>query len=368
MKKLLFLIVMMAFIIGLSAFASDTRVTTMGNVNNTVKDEANIWLYPHTITSYPKLFTAEYSSGSDFSMIGVHRQMKDDDDAPVCGFYFYENSPILFGATNQPTMGGSTLPNRRISAFYGTQLGGRPFGVALNYTQASQESEASGDATKRSNFKLDGTVSSIFNENLEVATSLSIWNFDDVDAAGADVVATSGNLLYKLYGRYWLNPNDKFQRVLHGAVSLMTQTIGTTEESDMSVDLGFGCNYQSSEDVLVVSDFGIMYLSEKTTIPTGTTTNTNIVLPYFRAGIDAKLFKWMDFRAGVESFWNSQKIENSAKYSYVNTNTYLGAGFHWGNLEIDAQLQPSFLTNGPYFVSGSSDDLATRVSVNYWFE
>lgn len=370
-----------AFLAGSIAMASDTRVTTMGEVNNIVKDEANIWLYPHTLIDYPKLFNAEYSSGADFSSVGIHLPLSEGTSPKVLGFYFYENAPTLFGVDpntgivlfNQPThhLNGSILPNHRLSAFYVQNIGGGPIGFNLDYTKASQESDVDGDATEVSNYSIDFLASGRVTEKIEIATGLSFWSYKDIDAAGDDTTnTTSGNLLYQLYGRYWLAARGKIVPVFHGGMAQLTQTINAAEYSDLMIELGLGLNYESREDVLIVTDFGFMYISEKTTIDTASATNSNFVLPYFRAGIDAKVFKWMDFRVGVSSFWNSEKYEGVANYSYVNTNTYLGAGFHWGDLIIDAQIQPEFLTNGPYFISGenTAGGIASRISATYWFD
>ena len=49
-------------ILSLSSFATDTRVLTMGDNNNILMDDANIWLYPSRIYNYPDIATAEFSN------------------------------------------------------------------------------------------------------------------------------------------------------------------------------------------------------------------------------------------------------------------------------------------------------------------
>jgi len=370
LKKILFLTVILAFILSIAAFASDTRVMTMGNINGIVIDEANIWMYPHTINNYPKLFAAEYMSGSDFASVGVHMPWKDEDDAPVLGLYFYRNVSFDFGAANRPLTENATFaPNERLTLFYGTHMGDRPFGLAINYVQASQKSETSD--LERSNFALNFIVSKEMSDNFEVGGDISFWSFTDKDGAGDDLSETSGNMAFDVFGRYWMDKKGKFQKVVHAGFGLYNSKLddgggaGELKYTEFSIDLGLGCNYQSTENILVVSDLGIMFLSDKIE----DNTDTYFMLPYFKAGLDANIFKWLDMRAGVKSFWNMNKIEGDVKYNYVSTSTYLGGGLHWGNLEIDAQISPSFLSSGPYFISGnSSGDLASRFSLNYWFE
>ena len=350
------------------AFASDTRVLTMGDANSFVIDEANIFLYPHMLQKYAKLVNAEYRSGSDFASIGGNFPLSDGADPKVIGVYFYENSPIYFGlgSTNQPQIGGMVLPNQRISILYGQNFGGTPYGVGLNYISASEK----GDTTslERSNFELDLLFSSEITTQLEVAAGISFWNFKDINAADSELVKTSGNLYYTLYGRYWMAQSGQMMPVLHLDFSNMKETIDDVDYTDLMFSLGIGMNYNTQQNALLVGDFGFMYASEKQSAAGADIKSTYAALPYFKAGVEADLFKWMDFRAGVTSYWNSQKDENVEKYSYVNTSTYLGAGFHWGKLDIDAQLAPQFLRNGPYFISGVSTGggLASRISLIYW--
>ena len=90
-----------------------------------------------------------------------------------------------------------------------------------------------------------------------------------------------------------------------------------------------------------------------------------------------RLFKWLDFRAGATNYWvwsdkyendyNGQNRTNSG--SWVDVYDYLGAGMHWGSLEIDAAVDPEFINNGPYFISGDyTSSMFWRVSMLYWFD
>ena len=362
---LLLFVALMAYSI---SFATDTRVYTMGGTYRTIVDEANIFMYPHMLQKYRKLVNAEYRTGSDFTTIGGNFPISDEESPRILGVYFYENSPVFFGtgSTNQPQMGGTVLPNQRITLLYGQNLGGKPYGIGLNYIAASQK----GDTTslERSNFELDLLFSSEIMQQLEVAAGISFWNFKDINAADSELVENSGNLYYTLYGRYWLTQSDHMMPVLHLDFSNMKETIDSVDYTDLMIELGIGMNYDTRQDALLVGDFGFTYLSEKMSGGGNDTKNTSSALPYFRAGVEAGLFKWMDFRAGVASFWYSQKDENVAKYSYVNTSTFLGAGFHWGKLDIDAQIAPQFLRNGPYFISGAATGggIANRISLIYW--
>ena len=68
MKNIIAIFVLTLFILGSTGLATDTRILSMGHVNNIVKDDANIWMYPSTINYYPNIFKGEI--GEDYLFEG----------------------------------------------------------------------------------------------------------------------------------------------------------------------------------------------------------------------------------------------------------------------------------------------------------
>ena len=112
MKKLLFVIFIFAFV-ATSAFATDTRLESMGMgnfyyqgtyvpaLNTVVKDDANISMYPSTINYYPNIFWGEIDSHYGYSVpksiygekdyfykVGALFQKGDEEDPWVLGMHF----------------------------------------------------------------------------------------------------------------------------------------------------------------------------------------------------------------------------------------------------------------------------------------
>jgi hypothetical protein len=203
-----------------------------------------------------------------------------------------------------------------------------------------------------------------------------------------------------LRGRYWMDPSGKYTLVPHFAFMMLNEgeknnawdgsawsEVSEEKFKNMVIDLGLGFNYDAAEDVLVVADVGVALLNSKNEIDY---TDAAIddeeykdnfkSLPYFRLGIDAYVLKWLDFRAGVASVGVNYNEENDdgtivtdRTSSWTTTETFLGAGLHWGDLMIDMSVDPGFLTEGPYFLSGNVTDenyngLAGKLSLTYWFE
>jgi len=73
MKKLVLSALVLVLVFALAGYATETRVMTMGDANNIVKDVNNIWMYPSTNPSH--LFISVVLSLSPHSGSGSARQM-----------------------------------------------------------------------------------------------------------------------------------------------------------------------------------------------------------------------------------------------------------------------------------------------------
>lgn len=403
MKKLLIFAVLCMFMLGGMTYATDTRVMTMGDANNIVKDDANIWLYPSTINYFPKLFIGEYESyggeGSgmdDLWRVGANLLFGEDSEKPmVLGAYF---STDRYG---HYILDMEDEVDQRISLFYGREIKEIPFGFYLGFWSEGDKNEDT-DVTdnqeqglKRLEF---GFGLSPMQKKLDLSFKLAMttWTDEDYNWWGSDSgyvseSEASGNMDIDFMARYWMAPIGNYTLIPHGALMMEKQgvdwygydgsgwvVLGTDEYKTMELNLGLGMNYDAGSDVLVVGDFGFAIRNvEWTTDYTDPDTDDYeytrkyLVLPYFKLGIDANVFKWMDFRCGVTKSWETRTDEPGPDmkqtYWYADTDTYLGAGFMWGNFTIDAWIAHDFLENGPYFVSGASHDLNERVTLKYAF-
>jgi hypothetical protein len=398
MKKLLILTILGVFTLGSMAYATQTRVTTMGEADMIVKDEANVMWLPQTITMYPKLVGACVSGGSLSDFYG-HMMFQEESDNPlVFGLYFYNyDDDTPYGTPSLYFDDEWALQHNRLDIVFGTKMGESPIGVGLEYDQASTSME--GDSQEeQSFFRLGLTFGATMMENkLEAGAKIRFASWTNKDYDGEESTQPDGDMMLALYGRYWMDPMGKWTPVPHFAFMMNKEGVKGVETNDKysetmtGFDLGLGMNYDAGQDVMMVTDFGFNFQgnSYKSEPEVGAATENKegwFILPYFRLGVDAKVFKWMDFRGGVVSEWESYTWEpetgDKEKYSQVDTRTYLGAGFHWGNFMIDVEVHPEFLENGPYFLSGErvgddyygypdkapGDGIFSNVNLIYWFD
>ncbi|MGH8016025.1 MAG: hypothetical protein ACREBV_07535, partial [Candidatus Zixiibacteriota bacterium] len=81
MKKLIFLTLALALLMSTAAFASQTRVLTMGDNHVVLTDDANIWNWASRLNDYPNLAIGEfgYTGFSNFHQFGVHWQFEEEN-------------------------------------------------------------------------------------------------------------------------------------------------------------------------------------------------------------------------------------------------------------------------------------------------
>ncbi len=376
MKKFIIITFVFVMLLSINAMATETRVMTMGDNNNVLLDDANIWLYPSRILDYPNLATAELGYWSNqFDNFGVNWKFDGSTERVIVTYFSTRNSMSY----NIPNFNMS-LPNRRIDLFYGQNLGGNKFGVHVNYNQSSNkyENNTSFGNSEEALSKVDISVGlTEASDKWDVALDFGFGSFTNKDNAGLDENEADGFNNIGFMGRYFIQRNPNYTMIPHAAI--YTDKFGVKDASGSNIDklvmidVGWGMNFTPSNHVLGVFDFGVMY--SKTTMEfqpiSGTSTETttkNTALPYFKMGIDGDVFKWLDVRFGATSYWNSYKYEAatvSQTQKYASNRTYFGLGFKWGHLNVDTEANPGFFLDGPDFLSGADQDMSWRLSATY---
>jgi hypothetical protein len=346
----------------LVATASDTRVMTMGNVNNIVKDYANVGMYPSTINFYRDIVFGEVMPDGEMYEGGMYRfgaHYDFGEDKGVVGLYFDDSG--------MPSYDGTA--DNRLELVYGRPFGDTYFGMGLSLYSNSYMSEAEDDDTEMKDFALGVDLGLTMMDNLlDLALSFVMGpNWTDINSDGDDLTEPDGNMSIGFDGRYWHEFNDEVWFVPHLGFDM--ETFGVKDaykDSYMMFDLGWGVNIMPADAVLLLFDFGIMYGS-MTHEPEGEDEEkvTMMSLPYFKGGFEGAVLDWWDVRFGAVKYWNNETVEDDYKMGWAETHTYVGSGFHFGNFDVDAWVNPDFALNGPYFVSGNSTMLAYQASMTY---
>ncbi len=429
MRKLIILTLAVVLFAASGVYATLTRTLTMGDANMVVRDDNNIWMFPSTLYYYPDIAIGEFGYGGydypdlrkptgtnddgyNFTDFGIHYKFNETNPF-VLALYFTTNQPFYvpyypFGWDM------SVQSNRRIDLFYARMLGGNKFGFHFNYVSGSSKYETDTvtgyinnpnyEEESIRNYGFDFGLT-MMEGNLDLAAGVDLMSWTDKEYNGHDETEPDGNFFFNAVGRYFYEASQKVTLIPYagfdyskvGVKYLAYDSISfanidsllrTDEYKDFIIGAGLGMNYRPMEGVLAIGDFGIMLDKYTYTYKPNDTTNWEreyksdyFTLPYFRIGLDAVVFKWLDLRAGAVSYWNKYKSDDkyvdyvanandvayTYKYrsSYVSNETFLGAGFHWNNLYLDAFINPQIVTNGFNFISGMQQPLAWQVSLKY---
>lgn len=430
MKKLLTLTLAALLVLGSVAYATNTRVLTMGETGNILLDESNVFMFPSRINMYPDLaigemgynYDEEYDQGTGMSKWGIHWKFGEKNPW-VLGTYLardefrgtdsyngrlgigYAKLPfrawtwfdlIDAGWFDWPSTPTSNEGNQRVSLIYGRKLGNNPFGFRFSKFHSSWKDEGNTGNSKAE----EGLAEYDFafglteqNGKWDVAAGINMLTWTNKNFNGEYNTKPSGNRAIFLHGRYFKQVNPRWTIVPNAGVILgsyeaefyngATPNVLVETQSVKSTNFwaGLGAHYTPVTNVLAVCEAGLGYSSNKgevkPVVGTSSTDKINfLTFPYLKIGFEGQVFDWLDLRGGATSYWQreSQEFEpnpNGIKYksNYPDNMTYLGTGMHFGNLHIDTYTNPEILLNGFDFISGNStSSLNAKVSVLYTFK
>lgn len=399
MKRLLFSVLLLTLIFALTCGATDTRVLTLGNANMILKDDANIFTdfynqnpntlhqvgFPQVITHFRGLAVGDITgagvypglTGADLLFrVGAHYDLGQDNG--VVGVYI-DNRPTPYAFPQQPAPELNGVSNR-LNLFYGRPFGDMDFGANLVLFHNSHKVEGdTANNVEQANTTIALNLGLTMMKNLDLGLGVRMGSWTNKNNTGTEVSKPKSDFGLILGGRYWWAFNNDVDFVPHAqfimdGTGYTTPGTAGTEFTDKvtAFNVGWGVNVRPVDRVLLLFDLGVSW--DKQTLkntPTGGTStetkNTLMDLPYYKVGLEGHVTRWWDVRLGAVKGWESAKVEATGTTTTGTspTTTYLGSGFHFGNLTVDGWINPNFALNGPNFVSGYSSTLAYQVSLLY---
>ncbi len=398
MKRIVIAALFLALVMSVSSMATQTRTLVMGNNDQVLVDDYNVFTYPGRVFNYPNLAIAEFDGGDDFYKFGINWQFGDENPT-VVGTYVCNDYPIGpsgFMGNDYMNRDWSLYSNRRIDLLVGRQMGNNNIGLRVAYFSSGWEyddkdSYAYSDADtsyvnttpykEAESFRLF-VIGLGLTEGLtgqwDVAAQLSLGSWTDKDGNGIEETEPDGYYELAVGGRYFMVRNPKITFVPHAgfaigkrgekdyrydqedsfmymAVEGDSSTVDMTEKQTlMGFDLGVGMHYTPAPNLLAVMDLGVMYSKVKREIEYSDTllqvasslmdyeeTWKEFTLPYLKIGLEADVFKWMDVRLGGVTYWNSSKDELSASKS-------VEMGLGTGTTTYDWELSEGWASNYTY--------------------
>lgn len=391
MKKLIILTLALSLVMASAAFASSTRVLTMGDNHVILTDDFNIWNWASRLNNYPALAVGEFVSSNDFTRLGAHWQFGGDN--PWVLATYFDNQPNFSGFFGLPFGLGVPSDNRRIHAFFARTMGANKFGARVSIYHSSEKFEDT------SYVQYDEAYS-YYEGHVSLTDAGDLWDISVTGGFGTwrdenDSLKYSepdGLVDFTALGRMFWTGGTNYQYVPHAGFEYHKQGENylyfTSANGDdetykyryFGIDVGIGQVYTPSTNVEAVIDVGLKLANYKNEYEDVSDPANNeefkynlLTIPYFKLGIDGEVFSWLDARFGAISFWNRYKDEFTAtgdneQYwaNYADNETFLGLGFHWGNLHVDTYTDPEVFLNGFDFVSGDGNgDMNFQISAVY---
>ena len=154
--------------------------------------------------------------------------------------------------------------------------------------------------------------------------------------------------------------------VAFGSASYEAEGADAQEFSGVRAGVGVGPVYRM--DSGTVATYASVAF-ESTTDPDENAQST-ITVPGVNAAFETALNDWVDFRGGIGYNFalntsTPDEGDESTSQSGGATSS-VGLSAHWDKLNFDVNLNPAFLSNGPYLLTGSgTENFATSTSITY---
>ena len=474
-----------------TAEATGNRVWTLGGMNRFIEDDANRWLYPHTISNYSNLFYLEMYGLADSAVAvapGSLRTASNSDSflipdfQPVQGsaaggaiiklmdgaflslhLSDYENDAVksFLEDTFAPYAGGdpsaigwipSNPPpalegaNRKLDlmAAYDVVPDFLSVGLALSFGSSSYLYnpndndpplyEGTDDESPRSTDNLGTSETRVLlSAGIDVSDAITAEvgfgyahhgltylpnnNGELLNGGSGTELQLDARAMMGISEKWEIVPALTFRSLSFKAIDTSDFTSGlsynntaperdqtresTVELASSLFDLGVAGHYKPVEYVDFWLAAGMSIGSRKLSVihvqfedpnanppivrdlplEEDVSTDGVVALPYIKSGIEARVFSWLDLRAGVIKYMISNKnsvsqIDDQANDSARNNDTtvddpffdyFLGMAAHYEGFFLDLQLDPEWIRRGPNFLSGASGNMFLNASLGYKF-
>jgi hypothetical protein len=397
MKKLLIALMMIS--IASTAFASETRIRSLGpNVAPFIADDSGVFLWYGTLPSYANLVTitagyydvvkwyddsAEYDDDMT-AKFGMTYGLGEDNKYGVLGMWWHEHTygPNYMGAWWGPYPGGNPAAQYNIynkwDVMWGNQFESFALGLYFNradegYYETMTDSE---DGEYYSSYMTLGIGISFdtdeFDGNIAFDYQKVGYTYTDLGDE-AKLEQDAGNI-FEFRGNAYYEWTDvitwvPYLRYKWGDLSFQSSEDGYFASDDcwgvkgFQLDLAIAANMQVNEDNLIIvgiEPYGY-YKGEPSDCGSdaGAEEYKMKIFPGFVFGFESDVKDWLTFRAGCdkalikfEGSYEGDGMEATMKETAAPFEWYLGLGFHVGDFDIDAMLNKQTPFSMGYWLTG----------------
>jgi hypothetical protein len=343
----------------------------MGGVGLYTHDNSNIFYFPGAIYTYAGQVVGEFRVKQvDTSYtVGINYPI---GDYSVVGVYL--NRPINVSIPNGIV--NNVELNHTTDIFYGTQMTQYDLGLSLSLGLDSQKSGPDTAETKES-ARYIALGAGLSHEAMDLGVRFELPSAKYEPPTGPD--RKWSGFAAGAVGRFFRGETTRLVPLGALYFSSTKAEIDTfeTKYKGLNLGLGIGLNHELNERNLLVMGLEVLGIAQqKVEVGGGNdSTFTTTTMPGFYMGLESQIKTWLIGRLGVAQVYQktSTKIkpptgaetETSSRSS--NFNVRFGLGFHFGDFLLDAAINEGLVFDGPNFISGSVNPMASRLSLTYEF-
>jgi|WetSurSiteA1Bulk_404760.scaffolds.fasta_scaffold32661_1 hypothetical protein len=391
MKRLCVLILALALAAFMvtPAFATWTRVVTMGDQTMFIQDDYNIWMWPSTVNNYPRHLIIDHSVDASAAGFGFTESTSGGTRLGMIVPFMKKSVLGAFVSDFQTSWGFTpSSADQRIDLFYGYRATNFDLGLHFDYYGAGIEY---GGKQNQSAYGLNAGVGFNINGNMLELSALykSIsWKWEETfeetsgpygvlheKDAGSDM-GFAARYLIAYNSMVTLVPAFAYRSQKVGEKDLRANPPGEGSGGEVTTtgwDLGVACNTVPLQGTEFLSSIGVRsYGVTADTIGVTVFDASDKHFPYISAGSEIQVKNWLQFRFGAEKTWDAfenksqDPAEPDFKQSTASFTYNVGAGIMVGDLQFDVQVNPNWFNAGPYFLSGENNgDMFGWISIKY---
>lgn len=384
-KKTLFMLLVALFVMT-SMFATQARMSGLGNPYGLIEDDTDVFIYPATIFNYSGA-VAELQQGTGSANWNMSANI------PILNYKLgvYLNRDTML---DLPGYGLNLDLGKSVEFNFGFMdkfaIG---FGTSADYRSEVEIGDFKNEPSA-SYFSFFGGYS---DKGMDAGIRLEMANAEDVDVEGADEFIQMSYTALDLRGRQYIINEDNMSLMVQAGYmmkmeeynyeNLVGDKLEDKEISQSMLDIGFGLQVKAGQRSKII--FGLTPIiynpisfehttynnDDKTTIKHD---DTWMFFPEYNLAVESQICSWLTGRVGAnqvyahitqEVDYDETMAQEDTEENYYSKDFYMNLGltFSFGNFCIDSVLEQELLFEGPDFIGGNANGLATEISVKYKF-
>lgn len=382
-------IVMMA--VAIPAMATTSRLYALGDVDNYVEDDANVFMWPATLPTYGDLVAMQLVNGEDYSWYGFTKHLGEYGDYGTFGIFFIEEMDGPNDVSEYETywtpdwsnddVYGSWLSNKWI-LMYGYEM--EKMSLGLKFMRSSEKTTFESDdydleqswsyTTIGASMRMDVNEETYFDFAIDYTMGSETDNYSSDFSEQVPEYEADACKKMEFRGRIFYEWTDMITWVPY--IGLTMEEYNRSYDDDayynsdmygmkaMSFDFGIAANMTVNEDNMIV--MGIEPIRYAKAEPSeydedfdGSYEYTMMHMPRFVLGLESDIRDWLTFRTGCIKDTYSRKLvaddgteEVTKKWDGTDFEWYLGLGFHVGDFDIDVVLDNEVPFYMGYWMTG----------------